>query len=54
MLGGEAGNYTTTDTCKEKVPTIELATIKQKLLGGTLDYHKKHIIIIIILKNFSY
>jgi hypothetical protein len=29
MLGGEAGNYTTTDSCKEKVSTIELATIKQ-------------------------
>jgi hypothetical protein len=29
MLDGEAGNYTTIDSCKEEVPTVKLVTIKQ-------------------------
>jgi hypothetical protein len=33
MLGGEAGNYNTIDSCKEKVPTVELETIKQSTTG---------------------
>jgi hypothetical protein len=42
MLGGEAGNYTTTDSCRMSFK-VKLKTINKALLGDTLNYHERKI-----------